>query len=163
MRLHYLIICSSIQGVKYTRPKWKQLLELMKNPKYSQITDEGIDIRSTISWGRPQTGSFISHNLCPPLDIPVGADRLFCNGSTCVVECKPGYQPGKGAIRTQCRTRKDTFGAVVEYWTTPLARCITCDEEMNLKQDVSSYCYISSGSNEKICDVRSGCKKCDFT
>ena len=88
----YFFLILSGGGKEYTRPKWKQLLELMKNPKYSQAQGLSgrLDSRSTISWGKPQTGSFISYKLCPALELPPGADRLFCNGSTCVVECKPG-------------------------------------------------------------------------
>merc|ERR1712130_126155 len=140
-------------GREYQRPKWKQLLELMKNWKYNQLSEDGIVLRSTISWGRPSEGRFVSYRDCPSLPVPPGAAAIFCDGSTCVVECLPGYHPAKGDTRTQCKGRKDKFGTWVRYWTTSLTKCITCEEPFDLQDNVRSFCYVNPGTNEKICDI----------
>ena len=41
-------------------------------------------------WGKNSGGSYGGYEECPTLEIPKGALRVFCDGSTCAVDCKPG-------------------------------------------------------------------------
>ena len=54
---------------------------------------------SLASWGKSVQGNFKSHESCEKLAHPGGSDGFFCDRSSCVVNCKPGYYPGVGNPR----------------------------------------------------------------
>ena len=74
----------------YYRPTRKQLYELLKNPKNSDIA-RGSQF-GQVTWGRPPNESYQDSKLCPKLNNPKGASEVVCNGATCVVNCLPGSE-----------------------------------------------------------------------
>ena len=44
-------------------------------------------------WGSPiGLRAAADWTLCPSLATPIGASRVVCDQSTCMVECQPGFQ-----------------------------------------------------------------------
>lgn len=104
-----------------------------------------------MAWGKRVSGKYGKFETCPPLDMLKSADGVFCNGATCMVNCKPGYVP-HGHTRASCKKRKS--GGMV--WSNSLAGCVTCQDREPVFNDenIHSFCYIHSGTNEKLCDLR---------
>ena len=69
-----------------------------------------------------------------------------------MLNCKPGFHPF-GESRTNCKWHKKSKSMV---WTHELGSCITCDENSLIFTDhnISPFCYIADGTNEKACELR---------
>ena len=60
-------------------------------------------------------------NLCPQLQLPIGAESISCNGATCTTVCESGKMTF-GHRRTKCRFKKNQGF----FWKRTLSDCIGC-------------------------------------
>ena len=106
-----------------------------------------------LAWGKKASGKYVEFYACPALDMLKSADGVFCNGATCTVNCKPGHAP-QGHTRTSCKKSKSR-GIV---WSNELTGCVTCEdrEPVFTDENIHSFCYINSETNEKSCALRYG-------
>ena len=44
----------------------------------------------TYDWGLKPGGKNLAHEQCGQIEKPSGAEGVFCDGATCIVNCKPG-------------------------------------------------------------------------
>jgi len=108
--------------------------------------------RELISWGEGGTDDlrvFHDHNLCPSLRAPKGTQGLYCDGSSCALDCKGGYTP-VGNFQTKCKKDPNKKGFI---WRRKLGHCSTCEPMPTFKdKHLTKQCYIDPKKNRKTCN-----------
>jgi len=141
MKLSAVVLGTVSARSTWQKPTRLEVSEAIRNAQAFHFKDPNSRERALVT-------SEMCMNNDPIVDNTENTQGFHCSGTSCVVECNPGYAPDSKTV-AHCRQRKS--GAL--SWSADISnvKCHTCADATLTDSNLSENCYVND-KNKRRCE-----------